>query len=213
MIFLEVTRLLLCADNLPVQSCPCRFGKPLESAGFKLWWRLGMLHPLLCILMLSFLSKQPRSEWINPMVQSVVARARLPWGLIGFHPFNKKTRCVPGNGNPSDANRAGTLWIDMDAHAVCFSHHLFNYSLRPAAPPGFPCSVWNVRGTDAEAGLPIAGCITAALWRYNSLEEESDTTSRAQLTGNNIICHYSLTHLVLFHPWNTKCQFLTLFST
>lgn len=76
---------------------------------------------------------------------------------------------------------------------------------------GFPCSVWNVRGTDAEAELPIAGCITAALWWYNSLEEESDTTSRTQLTGNNIICHYSLTHVFLFHPWNTKCQFLTLF--
>lgn len=85
---------------------------------------------------------------------------------------------------------------------------------------GFPCSVWNVRGIDAEAGLPFAECINAALWRYNSLEEESDTTSRTQLTGNNVnwivhtkwnICHYSLTHVVLFHPWNTKCTFLTVF--
>lgn len=167
MIFLEVTRLLLSVDNLPVQSCPCRFGKSLESAGFKLWWRLGILHPLLCILTLSFLSKQPRSEWINPMVQSVVAGARLLWGLIGFHPFNKKLDVCPAMGTramQTEPGLSGSIWMPTQ-YAFPTIYLIIHSGQQPLQ--GFPCSVWNVRGTDAEAGLPIAGCITAALWRYN----------------------------------------------
>ncbi len=187
MIFLEVTWLLLSIDNLPVQSCPCRFGKPLESASFKLWWRLGILHPLLCILMLSFLSKQPRSEWINPMVQSVVDGPRLLLGVIGFHPIPliKKTWCVPGNGNPSNANRGGTLCIDLNAHAVCFPHHLFNYSLRPAAPPGLSmqcveCQRYRCRGRPAYCRMYNSSTVAVQLSGGGKRHHITYTANRQQ---------------------------------
>lgn len=100
--------------------------------------------------------------------------ARLSWSLIGFHPFNKKLNVCPAMGT-----RAWTLWIDMDAYAACFSHHLFNYSLRPATPPGLSgeCQRYGCRGRPGYCRITVAS---------HSLEEERDTTSCIQLTEIHI---------------------------
>ncbi len=142
------------------------------------------------------------------------AQAAVRRNWLSSHPFNKKNLMCARQWKPEQCKqRRDSLYRSECPLQYAFPTIYLIIHSGQLPLQGFPCSVWNVRGTDAEAGLPIAGCITAALWRYNSLEEESDTTSHTQLTGNNIISPYSLIHLVLFHPWNTKCTFLTLFST